>query len=459
MERLPTQLYPTLAVRYLSRFNLLPPALKSLTSGGTDYVVDGGPKLLELKMPGTGAAAGDSTLQKQEFNAARQALIQIYPWGSTRIDYSLHGNDLQMDVTVKNGGRRALSKVVIGLMTMKFPAVPEGSDWKGRFTASVDRTDDLPVVMADWHDRHIAMCSDEIEHFTHFGWKPNGDTNWDAFVSFGEIKPVMGGETRTTRVSFRIGVDQPGLTPPYNPWIDADDVCKKYAAKFPSELNWPDRRPIGSAFLATSVAGYKTNPRGWFLDPNLDTSTAEGRDKFKATLMTYADAVVAHCKTLNAQGVIVWDIEGQEMPHATSYLADPRMLSKVAPEMDAVADEFMKKFTDAGLRTGITLRPTRVAPNDHGAGWMQADVSDQTAEIEKKVQYAQKRWGCTLYYCDSNVDFVKDAKGKVLNDLAMPAADFKKVAEMHKDCLLMPEHKTSQYWAYTRSVYGVSPRP
>ena len=56
--------------------------------------------------------------------------------------------------------------------------------------------------------------------------------------------------------------------------------------------------------------------------------------------------------------VIVWDLEGQEKPHCISYVGDPRKLPQVAPEMDRFADAFMKKFRDAGFRTGLTLRPT-----------------------------------------------------------------------------------------------------
>jgi hypothetical protein len=256
-------------------------------------------------------------------------------------------------------------------------------------------------------------------------------------------KPIEPGTTRLSKFSLRIGGGD-------RSWSSAHDVLQRYADKYPAELNWNDRRPIGSAFLATSQKNYPKNPRGWLLDPDIDVTTPEGKAQFKTKMMAYADSVVAHCKTMNAQGVIVWDLEGQEMPHATSYLADPRMLPKVAPEMDEIADEFMKKFSAAGLRTGLTIRPTRVAPADKGRPrWMQQDVSDQTAEMEQKIEYASKRWGCTLLYLDSNVDFVRDATGKVLSDPAMPAADFQKLARAHPDCLLIPEHKTGRYWAYT----------
>ena len=81
---------------------------------------------------------------------------------------------------------------------------------------------------------------------------------------------------------------------------------------------------------------------------------------------------------------------------------------------------------------------------------MQADVKDQVAEIDAKLTYAEKRWGCTLFYVDSNVDFVRDPNdGHVTGDPAMAAAGFKTLAEHHPTALLMPEHKTAAYWAYT----------
>jgi hypothetical protein len=35
----------------------------------------------------------------------------------------------------------------------------------------------------------------------------------------------------------------------------------------------------------------------------------------------------------------------------------------LSPEMDPIADDFFKKYTDAGLRCGVTIRHTHVARN------------------------------------------------------------------------------------------------
>ena len=43
------------------------------------------------------------------------------------------------------------------------------------------------------------------------------------------------------------------------------------------------------------------------------------------------------------QGIIVWDLEGQEFIHPTTYIGDPRALGAgYAPEMNAIADELLE---------------------------------------------------------------------------------------------------------------------
>jgi hypothetical protein len=400
----------------------------------------------DLQIAGAGVTGDYFAPTRSRFDADSKTLIRLYRWGGIRAIYRVNDRRLDIDLAISNTSSRPLTRVGITLMRLTFPAVPDGIDWTNRYLISCDRNDDIPVLLADWHAARLAMCCSDPDAFEKFGFNPQGDKPYDLWVKF-DGAAIAPGAVGETTISLRIGG---AAAPGENTFDIAKDVLRAYAEKYPAELNWNDRRPIGSAFLATSIAGYSKNPRGWLLDPDIDVTTPEGKADFKKKMMAYADSVVAHCKMMNAQGVIVWDLEGQEMPHATSYLADPRMLSKVAPEMDEIADEFMKKFSDAGLRTGLTIRPTRVAPADQGRpGWMQQDVSDQTAEIDEKLTYAQKRWGCTLFYVDSNVDFVKDASGKVLNDPAMPAADFKILARLHRDCLLMPEHKAGRYWAYT----------
>ena len=50
-------------------------------------------------------------------------------------------------------------------------------------------------------------------------------------------------------------------------------------------------------------------------------------------MLAWFDTVIVIARDIGAQGVMVWDIEGQEQPHAASYVCDPTKLDVVAPEM------------------------------------------------------------------------------------------------------------------------------
>jgi hypothetical protein len=193
--------------------------------------------------------------------------------------------------------------------------------------------------------------------------------------------------------------------------------------------------------LSSSVPHHPANPRGWFLNaPEIDTTSEQGRIRFAERLMAYADKSVEVLKRMGAQGVIVWDSEGQEFPHATSYIGDPRCLP---PEMVPLIDAFFAKFSAAGLKTGLCIRPQRaVLPVYSGtAEQLEVPVADQQAVLAEKVAYASKRWGCSLYYVDSNVDRRHVAEG------AMSAEVFRGLAAAFPAVLLIPEQKTADYWA------------
>ena len=152
---------------------------------------------------------------------------------------------------------------------------------------------------------------------------------------------------------------------------------------------------------------------------------------------------------MNAQGVIVWDIEGQEMPHMISYIGDPRLMEQMAPEMAGAADAFMQKFKDAGLRVGVTIRPSHVvrSPGAKDA-YEHVQPDDPVQEISDKIEYAKKRWGCTLFYVDSTVLWVNQADGKP-ELKTMPAEYFQILNARFPDSLLIPEESATRHWAYT----------
>jgi hypothetical protein len=218
----------------------------------------------------------------------------------------------------------------------------------------------------------------------------------------------------------------------------ASDIFHRFAAAFPYQLKWSDRRSIGEIVLASVSTNHPTNPRGWWNDPTVDITTPEGIAALHTGLLHFADGAVTIMQAMNSQGMITWDIEGEQFPGAT-YVGDPRAAVTLAPELDGVIDQYFKKFTDAGLRVGVALRPQQVVVSDDGQSGTQQDVGDPAALLIEKIAYAKNRWGCTLFYIDSNVE----AGG------LMDAAFIERVATAFPDVLLIPEHKNTRYYAST----------
>ncbi len=204
-------------------------------------------------------------------------------------------------------------------------------------------------------------------------------------------------------------------------------------------LRWPDRRPIGSLVLATANTRWPGNPRGWFLDPTLDVRTEPGRQLFRRQLLAWADKSIVILKAMNAQGMVTWDIEGEQFPHRTTYLGEPEDLAKLAPEMDSAADEYFARFVRAGLRVGVTIRPQTLVLSQDGQRASQVRSIDPVQVLNRKIAYARKRWGATLFYIDSNGD----------QAIPLAFAVISQVADANPDVLLIPEHKTAGYYSKT----------
>ena len=207
-------------------------------------------------------------------------------------------------------------------------------------------------------------------------------------------------------------------------------------------LHWADRRPIGALFLASNFHVSPANPRGWFNNPGLDVRGNEGRDRFRKALLDYADRSIAILKGTGSQGMIVWDLEGEQFPHKITYIGDPRLLPRLAPEAEPVADEFFSRFRRAGLAVGLTIRPQQMS-FDAQAKPRQENGADYERLLLDKIDYARRRWGATLFYIDSN--------GGAL----WPAEVFhlRRIAQQRPQILLIPEHVDILYYGFS-APYG-----
>jgi hypothetical protein len=206
---------------------------------------------------------------------------------------------------------------------------------------------------------------------------------------------------------------------------------------FPPGVHWADRRPIGVLFVASNYHTSPTNPRGWFNDRALDVTGTNGAENFRRALTEYTDRSLDILKRTGAQGVIVWDVEGEQFPHKTTFIGDPRLLNHLAPEMDAVTDEFFKRLRDAGLQVGVTIRPQQLS-FDEGEP-RQKQVLNELKILRAKIDYARKRWGATLFYIDSNGGIRRPDE----------ILQFRVLAQEYPNCLIMPEHHWLPYFGFS----------
>jgi hypothetical protein len=208
---------------------------------------------------------------------------------------------------------------------------------------------------------------------------------------FDEVTIPPGGKV-AYRISLRFAPDGTALE------SLVGDLARAFAVKYPATFAWPENRPVGALFLARDNMHWPKNLRGWFNDEKLDVTTPAGREVFRKRLLAYAENSIKVIRDNGAPGMLTWDIEGAEMPPATTYLGDPRCLPEVAPEMDAAADEYFRKFREAGLRTGVCIRPTRIVFADPVKyPWIKTryghcDNVDPVENLCDKIAYAKKRW-------------------------------------------------------------------
>jgi len=216
----------------------------------------------------------------------------------------------------------------------------------------------------------------------------------------------------------------------------------------PVVIHWPDRRPIGMLFLASYRHSSATNPRGWFNDPALNVVGADGADRFRTALLAYADRSIGILKRIGAQGVLVWDLEGEQFPHKTTFIGDPRLLGRLAPEMEPVADEFFARFRRAGFRVGLTVRPQQLV-FDADEFPRQEGVFNLKRSLLAKIDYARTRWQASLFYIDSNGGIRRPDEAWQLRSLA---------AE-RPDVLLIPEHHDLLYSSFSGPYFNLRRDP
>jgi hypothetical protein len=376
-----------------------------------------------------------------------------YPWGRISCAYRKEDDKLTMRIEVSNGGAEELDELSLRLMELTFPSVPNGGTleagmfgfgFKGalvplyQYPSVVDPQFAAPIVRVDFGTAVLNFCSDDLKCSLSvpYSTNPPAKTSYPFIINCYGIKP---GASKAFNVSLCFG--------PAGSRVQdlSGDVLKRYAEKYPLQINWKDRRPIGAIFLASSGINVATNPRRWILNSGkLDITTDEGKGVFRSALLNIAHSSIKVLKDAHAQGMITWDPEGEEFLEAC-YYGDPRLTPTLAPETEfkgngrtTSIDDYFGKFRAAGLRVGICIRPQQITLVD-GKPMQQAVDDEHAAQILKeKIAYAKQRWGCTLFYVDST--------GTVGRPLSPDV--FKAVAEAYPDVLLVPENESMRYFAY-----------
>ena len=408
--------------------------------------------VLDALLPGSSSRVATPNKQADTIDLS-------YPWGHVSCAYSKQDDKITMRIEVSNTSSEPLNEFSLRLMELNFPSVPSGGTleagmfgfgFKGpewplhQYPPSIPSVADprlvAPIVRVDYGTGALNFCSDDLECSVDVPYSANllSRTSYPFIITCRDIKP---GISKAFNVSLRFG--------PAGARVQelSGDVLERYAKKYPFQINWKDRRPIGAIFLASSGINAASNPRRWVInDGKIDTKTDQGKSAFREALLKMADNSIKVLKDANAQGMITWDPEGQEFL-GSCYYGDPRLTPVLAPETESkddrgmsAIDEYFDKFRRAGLKVGVCLRPQQITMVN-GKPVQGAANNQQAAEVLKeKLAYAKKRWGCTLFYIDSTVAVTANS---------LDPDVFRAVADAYPDVLLIPENESMRYFAYS----------
>ena len=441
----------------------------------------------------------DVEVRNRTFDRDANRLLLEMAWGVIHVHYQPRESGLDMRVEIENATEQTIEYVQLKLLELKFAtdvAIGRASTIPG-YGYNPANLEVPSIVRARGGEMQALWLSRQpnrhlVQSLTQNG-TPNAVTvamaaghpegGVEIYDGVWNARPIPPGEKDVYELSLRFApVDK-------SPYDVAADVLRAFGDAYPMTLDWPDRRPIPMIHVADGQTTEK-NPRGWKhaipLPADWDIAAPDSHERFREAALRGARNIADTCRRMGAQGVIVWQIEGQEHNNF-AYYGDPQILPYVAPEMDAVADEFFAILRDAGLRVGVTLRPTYHFPTggdddtrekswetfgqsrtgNHGK--IPESVSHLYSEesawcmvsrFDDKIRYAKERWGATLFYVDDNSIWRPrdaSAEGKGWSGKLLGAEVFRELQTRHPDVLLVAEHQNFQYYAYT-APYGETPR-
>ncbi|MBL8210493.1 MAG: hypothetical protein JNK87_07270 [Bryobacterales bacterium] len=422
--------------------------LTSLQFEGYDYLADGVPRINAVSVRSVSGKPVDVPPPAPfRTNWLTRTATAEATWGTISLTYRGSAERLLVTVEVTNRSPHVIDALWLELMQLRFPSRPTEYD---SVTPLLSHGNGQPALVAIRHALgRFALVSEDPAGDVLIGlpWatdRPAGTVfpvslNTGRVPAFPDstptiVRPIAPGATDRFTVSLRfagIGGPAKDLT---------GDVYDRFSKRNPPAPGWSDRRPIGALFLSTAAAGWPKNPRGWLQDAQIDTTTKAGIGQLKRRVLGYADASVAILKATGAQGMITWDIEGQQFPHPISYIGDPRRFFELAPEMAEIADEYFRRFRDAGLRTGVCIRPQRLQLSADGSA-RQEQSPDPASVLNEKVRWVRNRWDVSLVYIDSNIT--------AHHFQPLDASIVRGLAQAFPDILFIPEHASLAYYGFS----------
>jgi len=386
------------------------------------------------------------------WNPSSQTLTWSWNWGRVSCQFAtpFASNNLNVTLTVTNSSGQTLNGIDIYPFGLQFPNLPPQFG-NANYPQFHNNLDGPSLIPADFGAGMLTLVDNDAKPLF-LGFSPSGAANHYALVA-GTMndsiegflataipvnRPIASGQTDVFSFSLRFspsGTDYHAV---------AADVLATYGQTWPETLNWTDRRPIGELFLtnpsSAALSNSSPNPRNYTVAQNINIQNPQGLAAFQAAVLAYADNSVKILKSMNAQGAIVWDLEGQQYPQPdTSYVGDPTQLPVMAPEMNGIADAFFAKFTNAGLKCGMTLRPQQLDFSVSPPNQNSVPVGNEAGVLIQKIQYAYNRWGCTIFYVDSDGG---------PSDATAPAT-FGQVLQALPQVLVIPENIWTKDSAYT----------
>jgi len=271
-----------------------------------------------------------------QVDAGQQRVTRRDGWGEMRARYELANNHLRLELEVENRTDHPIAQFNLRLMTLNLPNRPQLLNQK-QHESTLDRP--LVYTLPAPQGKLYVAC-ETFEPPLHFGIDtdtPEASGRYPLYITGGVNAFAEGAVTippkgvptippgRTLKLAFSLSFAGEGahdamvLRPYY----------QRYRRFHEPMFDWPDRRPIGAAFLlseygkqATRFGQEGTNPRRWF-SPQLDTvevDSPEGRAMLRRELRQLAYNTVHTLKKLDAQGTILWNVEGGF--HTTGWVGE-----------------------------------------------------------------------------------------------------------------------------------------